>query len=468
MRVTGPGLRRRNHAWLEMRSRERRWTRRQVEEEDDADEDTSDSGGETSGDDSGDEEDVPTVPTVPKPLLPVPTVGAGAGVSLLPPPGGVPAPAPTPAPAPVPGGTLGADDGIDDGVISESDGIDSGDETSPDESATASPSSDSSSSTSTSAIDAPAATMSSTSSSSSSSVSATSTQSTSTQSRSAGPTDTQSSSTSSSARSTSTQSSSTSSTPTIDDILTSITAEPTALPTLALPELSPTPGATGGATSDEEQLGGSPTRMNAGAVAGIVIGTLAIIGCLVGAAFFWRKWRRDRGQPFFPIVALPWKKDRDDNYDSDAALAPPAFQKSGNEKTNTAIMDDLMRAAYEAENGNDMEYYGGSPPDKKEIHPNMIDEKAYVALAGHLTPRTPKKPVSTWLGGIVTPRQSQGPVFPPSPMYSEAERMESERRQIGSTIPGTMAVPKLQPPPPAKARTTMTTDTTNTSVRWYG
>ncbi|KAK0668547.1 hypothetical protein QBC41DRAFT_121727 [Cercophora samala] len=430
MRVTGPGARRRNHAWLEMRSRERRWTRRQIEEE----EDTSDSDGETSGDDSGDdssddEDDISTVPTVPRPLLPVPTVGAGAGVSLLPVPGG--------APPPIPGGTLGADEGaVDDGLTSESDGIDSGDEDSPDE---AEEEEESPSSTSTSSIEGPAAT--------GSSASATIT----------------SSSTRTQFSSTITESASTSSTPTIDDVLTSITAEPSSLPTLALPEVSPTPGATGGATADQEQLGASPSRMNAGEAVGIVIGTLAIIGCLVGAAFFWRKWRRDRGQPFMPAMVLPWKKDKD-GYDSDAALAPPKI----NEKTNTAIMDNLMKAAYQAENGNDMEYYGGYPPDKKELHPNMIDEKAYVALAGHLTPRTPKKPVSTWLGGLVTPRQSQGPAFPPSPMYSEAERREDERRQVGSTIPGTMAVPKLQPPPPAKARTTMTTDTTNTSVRWYG
>ncbi|KAK4660033.1 hypothetical protein QC762_115550 [Podospora pseudocomata] len=442
MRVTGPGDRRRNHAWLEMRSRERRWTRRQIEEE----EDTSDSDGETSGDDSGDdssdgEDDVPTVPT-PRPLLPVPTVGAGAGVSLLPVPG---------TPAPVPGGTLGADEGgVDDGLTSESDGIDSGDDDSPDEdeeeeNAVPPPPVDGSSSTSTSSVDGPAPTGSSSSSSLTASATITS------------------SSTSTQSSSTVTESVSASSTPTIDDVLTSVTAEPTSLPPLALPEVSPTPGATGGATVDQEQLGASPSRMNAGAAAGIIIGTLAIIGCLIGAAFFWRKWRRDRGQPFMPAIVLPWKKDKDGD-DSDAALAPPKI----NEKTNTAIMDDLMKAAYQAENGNDMEYYGGYPPDKKELHPNMIDEKAYVALAGHLTPRTPKKPVSTWLGGIVTPRQSQGPAFPPSPMYSEAERRENERRQVGSTIPGTMAVPKLQPPPPAKARTTMTTDTTNTSVRWYG
>ncbi|KAK4178274.1 hypothetical protein QBC36DRAFT_109031 [Triangularia setosa] len=442
MRVTGPGLRRRNHAWLEMRSRERRWTRRQIEEESE----TSDSGGETSGDESGedssdDEED--TVPTVQRPSLPLPTVGAGAGVNLL----------------PVPGATLGADEGEE----SASDGIDSGDEDSPDEAegeeeSTVPPAAGPPAPTETSTIGAPvptdpAAIIDSSSSlpGSASSTDSASSEATSTKSISSGSTNTQ----------TSTESALPSSTPIIDDVLTSISADSTSFPTLALPEVSPTPPATNGATtSEEEQLGASPSRMNTGAAVGIVIGTLAIIGCLIGAALFWRKWRRDRGLPFLPAVVLPWKKDRNDNYDSDATLAPG----KGGDKTNTAIMDDLMKAAYAAEHGNnDMEFYGGYPGDQKDIHPNMIDEKAYVALTGHLTPGTPKKPVSTWLGGIVTPRQSQGPVFPPSPMYSEAERPP-----MPTTIPGTMAVPKLQPPPPAKARTTMTTDTTNTSVRWYG
>ncbi|KAK0737425.1 hypothetical protein B0T21DRAFT_383401 [Apiosordaria backusii] len=432
MRATGPGLRRRNHAWLEMRSRERRWTRRQIEEE----EETSDPGGETSDDDSGEDsadEEEDTVPTVPRPSLPVPTVGAGAGVNLL----------------PTPGGTLGADEGED--LVS--DGIDSGDEDSPDEDEGAEessvpPATGSSTTTGTSTIGAPTSTI---TDSSTSSTDSASSQSTSTQSFSSSEfTNTE----------TSTSSYSASSTPTLDNVLTSISADPTPLPTLALPEVSPTAPVTNGAVSEADQLGASPSRMNTGAVVGIVIGVLAIIGCLIGAAFFWRKWRRDRGLPFFPVGVLPWKKDREDHYDSDATLSPG----KGGDKTNTAIIDDMMKAAYAAENGsNDMEYYGGYPREQKEVHPNFLDEKAYVALAGHLTPRTPKKPVSTWLGGIVTPRQSQGPVFPPSPMYSEAERPP-----MPTTIPGTMAVPKLEPPPPIASRQTMTTDTTSTSVRWYG
>lgn len=136
MRVTGPAVRRRNHAWLQMRSRERqaaRLARRQSNGFDSSD-DANTSGDDStfSFDSSDDESDAQPTRTLRVPL-PSATAGArtGRGVRLL----------PSPVPDVATGVTLGADAGEvesdSDGVESdgiESDGIESDGEESADES----------------------------------------------------------------------------------------------------------------------------------------------------------------------------------------------------------------------------------------------------------------------------------------------------------------------------------------------
>jgi hypothetical protein len=142
-------------------------------------------------------------------------------------------------------------------------------------------------------------------------------------------------------------------------------------------------------------------------------------------------------------------------------------------------MDDLMKAAYATENGaNDMEGVGAyapkppppqlpPPPQHQHQHQHQhqqeevsvfMDEKAYAALAGPPTPASPqRKPVMRWLDGVKTPTQPNGPEIPPTPAMPQSATMPSG---------GGRAV---EPPKPAYyGRDTMTTDTTNTSVRWFG
>jgi hypothetical protein len=130
-------------------------------------------------------------------------------------------------------------------------------------------------------------------------------------------------------------------------------------------------------------------------------------------------------------------------------------------KTNTQIMDDLMRAAYAAENGtNDMEG-ASSPAAPAKAVPQQpgafLDEKAYAALARPATPPapgSPVKPVMRWLDAVKTPTQPNGPEMPPTP-------------DIRESLPVMTAAGGM--PPPKRAyfgRDTMTTDTTGTSVRW--
>jgi hypothetical protein len=163
-----------------------------------------------------------------------------------------------------------------------------------------------------------------------------------------------------------------------------------------------------------------------------------------------------------------------------AYVTPPS--REGKEKTNTAIMDHLMKAACEAENGgNDLagmydqddKYSPQLPAPQRNSH--FMDEQTYVALAGHLTPRSSSRAshlVFRWLGGAKTSRQSEM-MMPPAPAMPEQARMPPMPRVPpmsggGNTIPGTMAGARLPPPKPASSRDTEITDTTNTSTRWYG
>lgn len=151
-----------------------------------------------------------------------------------------------------------------------------------------------------------------------------------------------------------------------------------------------------------------------------------------------------------------------------------------------------MKAAYATDNGfNDMEgAYAPPPPAKQQSQfqqqqapqsmlsaaPQLpahqqgsaffMDEKAYAALAGPPTPRVSKekKPVMKWLDEVKTPTQPNGPEMPLTPELPPSATLP---RMPAGGPGGDGRVP--DPPRPAYyGRDTMTTDTTNTSVRWYG
>jgi hypothetical protein len=247
-------------------------------------------------------------------------------------------------------------------------------------------------------------------------------------------------------------------------------------------------------------------KLSSGAIAGIVLGLLgmfpnqpsssnlflnmrlAFVGLLIGAAMLWRKRRRDRGLPFFPQTRFRLKDDDESRPPSVTGPLPGKVGGQNQAKTNTQILDDLMKAAYAADNGgtNDMEgaYYAPAaapklpspPPQLPPLHQHQprqspseanhdhevevfMDEKAYAALERPPTPGEPKKPVIKWLNEVKTPTQPNGPEIPPTPEMPPSATMP--RLTYGGRVP--------EPPKPAYyGRDTMTTDTTGTSVRWYG
>ncbi|KAJ4379946.1 hypothetical protein N0V85_008807, partial [Neurospora sp. IMI 360204] len=71
-------------------------------------------------------------------------------------------------------------------------------------------------------------------------------------------------------------------------------------------------------------------------------------------------------------------------------------------KTNSEMINDLMRAAYASEGGGNNMAAAYGHADQ-----HYIDEKAYAMLAGQPpTPATEKRGVSKWLADVMTPRQS--------------------------------------------------------------
>ncbi|KAK4227520.1 hypothetical protein QBC38DRAFT_416858 [Podospora fimiseda] len=405
MRVTAPSLRRRNVARLEMRSRDRWLAPRHGDEEHD-DEDGDHMDGEDhenhSDSDSSDSEDEEELL---RPVTPPPAAG-GVGVITLPPVNNG---------AQLPGVTLGAEENVDD-IDSDSDSDDE------EETTTTAPPATITSDPSLSAPGLPETTS--------------------------------------------------GTPPSVSDVSNIIgdllNSAPTAGPTLSPGDSSLTiPGADGGSVTEPERetLSAAPLQeakgMDGGAAAGIVVGVLAIIGLMVGAAFFWRKYRASRGLPFFPFAFGRKKDGKDQKWNS---------ANNANPKTNTKIMDDLMKAAYDAENGgNDMAavYW------QEKQQSTWLDPKAFAALGGEPTPRTPKKPVSRWLEAVQTPRDSRGPEgFPIRLSTSPPPRnpnVPQPTNGIRPPMPGTMAGDRVEPPKPVyNARETMTTDTTGSSGRWYG
>ncbi|KAL2133868.1 hypothetical protein VTI74DRAFT_1540 [Chaetomium olivicolor] len=490
MRVTGPTIRRRNHAWLQMRSlrRAERLARRQ--EQEDAFSDDADTSGDESAssvDSSDDESDTEATKTTRPPIVSA-TAGirTGRGVILLP---TVSAPRATIPP----GGTLAVGEAD---AESESDGVESDGEESADESttvpATATPP--------PAAAPPPPAAITSAAPRSTTRASPPPAASTGSPSHAAPPTVASSATRVPPQAILPTSVPSASRSSSLDKLVTSLTrAEPTRATMLPLKPVtsattaaSPTVPQTGGVQSEEPQLapeenqGNQPQQdrlgvtsasrntLSSGAIAGIVIGVLAFVALLAGAALFWRKRRRARGLPFFPQKR--WRLgDSDDGKSHTPAIGGPLPGKVGAPapvKTNTQIMDDLMKAAYAVDGGESISDVLAPAPTVPRLPPQLpppqqqnvfIDEKAYAALAGPPTPGEPKKPVMKWLNEVKTPTQPNGPEIPPTPeMPSSATmpRLPNESRG-GGRVP--------EPPGPAYfGRDTMTTDTTNTSVRWYG
>ncbi|KAK3311002.1 uncharacterized protein B0T15DRAFT_489638 [Chaetomium strumarium] len=446
MKVTGPTLRRRNHAWLQMRSPERRAARLARRQElDDSSDDADTSGDESSdsGEESDDESSAQPTKTVAPPLVSASVgVQAGSGMVLLPTAG---------AKLTAGGSQLAAGDGEVESDGPESDGEESDDE-STSASATATPTS---SATEREIITLTPLPHSSTSTSLDELVT----------------------SLTRTARSTSAATSVVSATSGPSFSLPATGAAQSGDPgDRPAPDRQPPPDrhAHEREESDFAVAPSSRNTLSSGAVAGIVIGVLAFVALLVGAALLWRKRRRDRGLPFFPEKRF---RLRDDDGGSNApSIGGPLPGRVGGQdhvKTNSQIMDELMRAAYSADNGtNDME--GAFAPTKlpqqqQQQQTNaFMDEKAYVALAGPPIPAPPpvavSVPVTQWLSEVKTPTQPNGPEMPPTPQMPPSATLP---RPGLPHLAGGGRVP--EPPRPAYfGRDTMTTETTNTTARWYG
>lgn len=223
----------------------------------------------------------------------------------------------------------------------------------------------------------------------------------------------------------------------------------------------------------------------------------ALIGLLVGAAFFYKKWKRNGGElPPLPLFRRSSEKDDGPDMayngntmekDTIPILPPPSF---GTKKTNSEMMDHLMQATYRTESGTydpETGTFGQNAGAQNETstpalapdpyRPGFLDEKAYTALAGPPTPMNKPKPVLQWLDNIKTPRQSgvvrwpstDAPPIPPSSTQSTMQDPPQVAPQPFNKPP----IPNFLPPEPAfknEARytTTTTTTTTSGSSAWYG
>ncbi|KAK1758679.1 hypothetical protein QBC47DRAFT_148715 [Echria macrotheca] len=275
----------------------------------------------------------------------------------------------------------------------------------------------------------------------------------------------------------------------------SSTIAPTPLPTLEVPTTDVAPVATtalgGSVQEDNAEAGntlgaatGEEPRMNAGAAAGIVVGVLALIGLLVGAAFLYKKWRRNNDSSPLPFFGR--KSNRDSapgmayngatmEKDTIPILPPPSL---GEKKTNSEMMDHLMQATFRAENGG-----RDSGPNAQPVpfQPGFLDETAYTALAGPPTPMMAPppggkpKPVIQWLDNVKTPRQSGVTRWPSADAPPIPPTKPGPMPPWQADPPSRPPMPQFKPPQPAfrneaNARYTATTNTTTTtgSDVWYG
>ncbi|EAA33726.2 hypothetical protein NCU07582 [Neurospora crassa OR74A] len=300
----------------------------------------------------------------------------------------------------------------------------------------------------------------------------------------------------------------------------------TALPNLSLaPAATATPSSVLGAIDNQPQADTQgqqtpvPTakKMSAGATAGIVIGVLGFIALLAGAFFLFMKWRRRRRESslFGPKTPLADEKggpppaitftrpswpNQNQNQGQGQTNSAQRDPNNNNNKTNSEVINDLIRAAYaaEGEGRNTM----ADAHDAANQH-NYLDEKAYAMLAGH--PPTPaateKRGVSKWLADVMTPRQSTismaqkwpYPVDPPPETMpvggggtympsgngmttTKQKRLTPPRLPLKPVVPPSMlrpgaAVGGTGLPPgsnvnPRMTVATQTTTTTSSSARW--
>lgn len=225
----------------------------------------------------------------------------------------------------------------------------------------------------------------------------------------------------------------------------------------------------------------------------------------------WRRRRRRQSSLFGPKTPLAdekggppptitfthpssWPNQNQNQGQSDSAQRDP----TNNNKTNSEVINDLIRAAYaaEGEGRNTM----ADAHDAANQH--YLEEKAYAMLAGH--PPTPaateKRGVSKWLADIMTPRQSTismsqrwpYPVDPPPETMpvgggtympagngmttTKQKRLTPPRLPLKPVVPPSMlrpgaAVGGTGLPPgsnvnPRMTVATQTTTTTSSSARW--
>ncbi|KAK4103342.1 hypothetical protein N658DRAFT_484912 [Parathielavia hyrcaniae] len=392
--VSGPTFRHRNDAWLQMRSLERRTarlTRRQEEEEEDSADEADNSSDESadSADSSDDEFDAESATTVLPPLAPTSAqLGSGIGVILLPKPSATA----TATASVATGVTLGASA---PGVVNESP-----------------PPPPTTTSTIIQSSEVPSIT----------------------------------------------SASATTPTTNLDDLITSLAGTATPSPTVPVvggaqsgesvadPSRQANEQASDGAGLGTETQGNSSTAT----AAGIVLGVLAFVGLLIGAAMLWRKRRRDRGLPFVPQSRFRLKDD--DESQSPSVPGPLPGQAGGQTqaKTNAQILDDLLKAAYATDNGGNNIQGAYAPAVQQSAFqqqqqqmevPVFMDEKAYAALQRPQTPDPPRKPTISWVQGVRPPMPNAPPQMPPSarmygpgvpqplkPVYPRRDTMPTERR----------------------------------------
>lgn len=92
---------------------------------------------------------------------------------------------------------------------------------------------------------------------------------------------------------------------------------------------------------------------------------------------------------------------------------PPPNMPAANKKTNSEMVNDLMRAAYALESGqnyNDVESRAGGYYDEKAPAQTQsyLDEKAYAALQGGKGPYSPLPPPMPKMATTLNPKNDQG------------------------------------------------------------
>ncbi|ORY68376.1 uncharacterized protein BCR38DRAFT_521450 [Pseudomassariella vexata] len=159
--------------------------------------------------------------------------------------------------------------------------------------------------------------------------------------------------------------------------------------------------------------------------AGIAVGTIAGVGLLVSLIFLLWKWRRRRSHA---------------NQDHLSNLPPAGYrprQPGGSVKSDTRIMDELMAAAYDAENGGDA--YGGPGHGvwddggyMREKHGGYEDDEDAILQPEPTAAPKLKESVSNWLN-----RHSHHMV---NPLEARASMVSST---AGNLPPGTL--PPMSP-----------------------